>query len=273
MPEMPEVETLKRKLRKKLSGRQILSVQLSGFPLRSPIDDGFAGKLEGRTIRGLLRRGKYLVVELEPKAFWLIHLGMSGRVLFHQANRVGARHTHVVVQFTDFSELEYRDPRRFGLMSVHEVERPEQIPQIASLGKEPLASNFSGSWLEAQLRKSRQEIKSFLLDQRKIAGLGNIYVCESLFRAGIHPGRRCFALAHDEVFRLADAIRSVMRNAIRRRGTSFSDFVDSDGLPGENQNHLAVFQKEGERCSKCGSTICRMSQGNRSTFYCADCQH
>jgi formamidopyrimidine-DNA glycosylase len=212
------------------------------------------------------------VAELEPRAFWLIHLGMSGRILFHDGMQDRTKHTHVIVKFADFTELEYRDPRRFGLMAVYEVSRIAQIPEIASLGKDPLTSGFNGSWLEVQLKKSRQEIKSFLLDQRKIAGLGNIYVCESLFRAGIHPTRRCFTLAHAESFRLADAICEVMRHAIRRRGTSFSDFVDSDGVPGENQNYLEVFQRDGKECSRCGAAICRILQGNRSTFYCGKCQ-
>ena len=142
----------------------------------------------------------------------------------------------------------------------------------SSLGKDPLTSGFDGKWLESQLHESRQEIKSFLLDQRKVAGLGNIYVCESLFLARIRPQRRCYTLASEEIERLADAIRKVLQSSIRRRGTSFSDFVDSEGNPGENQNYLMVFQRNGEACIRCGTPIRRILQGNRSSFYCSNCQ-
>ncbi|HTY62277.1 MAG TPA: bifunctional DNA-formamidopyrimidine glycosylase/DNA-(apurinic or apyrimidinic site) lyase [Acidobacteriota bacterium] len=272
MPEMPEVETIARRLRKHIVGKRIACVRLSGLELRKPLGRDFAAKLPGHKIRKILRRGKYIVLELDPKAFWLIHLGMSGRVLYHVAPQVGGKHTHVIVRFSDATELEYRDPRRFGLMAFYEVRRLSLVPEVRSLGKEPLDAGFNGEWLESQLKKCRQEIKSYLLDQRKIAGLGNIYASESLFLARIHPQRRCFTLTGGETKRLADAIREVMRISIRRRGTSFSDFVDSDGNPGENQNHLLVFQRDGQKCLRCKTPIDRFVQGNRSTFYCRNCQ-
>jgi formamidopyrimidine-DNA glycosylase len=272
MPEMPEVETLVRRLRGKLVGKRIARVSLSGLPLRKPIDASFAGTLRGRTVRKILRRGKYLIVELEPRAFWLIHLGMSGRILYHAGPAAGTKHTHARIRFSDSTELEYRDPRRFGLMAAYGVSRLSQIPEIRLLGKDPLTAGFNGKWLESQLRESRQEIKSFLLNQRKMAGLGNIYVCESLFMAQIHPRRRCHTLAEEETARLADAIRKVLQISIRHHGTSFSDFVDSDGNPGEYQNCLTVFQREGKECIRCGMPIKRMLQGNRSSFYCSNCQ-
>ena len=272
MPEMPEIETLARQLRKALMGKHIAEVRLSGLPLRKPIENTFASKLRGRTIRKILRCGKYIVVELEPKAFWLIHLGMSGRILYRTRQRKGCKHTHAVFRFSDFSELEYRDHRRFGLLAAYEVLHPGQIPEIHSLGKDPLSAGFSGKWLWTQLQKSRTEIKSFLLNQRKLSGLGNIYVCESLFFSRLHPARRCYSLTLEEAARLANAIRRVLRAAIRHNGTSFSDFTDSDGKPGENQHYLAVFNREGEKCARCGAPIKRMRQGNRSSFYCSHCQ-
>jgi formamidopyrimidine-DNA glycosylase len=272
MPEMPEIETLARQFRKTLLGKCVAEVHLSGLPLRKPIADTFAAKLRGRTIRKILRRGKYLVAELEPKAFWLIHLGMSGRILYHAPARARTKHTHAVVQFSDSTELQYRDHRRFGLLAAYEVLRLGQVPEIRSLGKDPLSSGFNDKWLWPLLQKSQQEIKSFLLDQRKVAGLGNIYACESLFLARIHPTRRCFTLASEETARLVGAIRKVLRVAIRRRGTSFSDFYDSEGKPGQNQNHLMVFQRDGKECVRCGAPIRRMRQGNRSSFYCSHCQ-
>ncbi len=272
MPEMPEVETLVRKLQKRLVGKRVAQVSLSGYPLRKPISGGFAQTLQGRTIRRVLRRGKYLILELEPRASWIMHLGMSGRILYHGRPEAGSKHTHAKIRFSDSTELEYRDPRRFGLLAAYDGLRLNQIPEIRSLGKDPLSPGFHGKWLEKQLLKSRQEIKPFLLDQSKVAGLGNIYVCESLFLARIHPQRRCHMLTSQEAECLAGAIQAVMKSAIRHRGTSFSDFVDSEGNPGENQNFLRVFQREHEACARCGAPIKRIVQGNRSSFYCAYCQ-
>jgi formamidopyrimidine-DNA glycosylase len=273
MPEMPEIETIARQLRKTIIGKCIAEVSLSGLPLRKPITGTFSATLRGRTIRKVMRRGKYLVAELEPKAFWLIHLGMSGRILYHATVSAAVRHTHAIFQFSDTTELEYRDPRRFGLLAAYEVLRPGQVPELRLLGKDPLVSGFTPRWLSLLLQKSQQEIKSFLLDQSKIAGLGNIYACESLFLAQIHPARRCFTLNSEEVSRLVIAIRKVLRAAIKNNGTSFSDFRDSDGKRGSNQSFLTVFQREGEECVRCKARVRRMRQGSRSSFYCSNCQH
>jgi len=272
MPEMPEIETLARRLRAAVIGKRITEVHLSGMTLRKPVAESFAGRLLGRTIRKIRRRGKYLVLELEPAASWVIHLGMSGRILVGPQATGRAKHTHAVIRFSDSTRLEYRDPRRFGLLAAYDLLKPSQIPELRPLGRDPLSSGFDGSWLQPLLQKSRQEIKSFLLDQHRISGLGNIYVCESLFHARIHPARRCFTLTPSETVRLVKAIRKVLRLAIRNRGTTFSDFMDSDGRPGENQHHLRVFQREGQKCFRCGAPIQRVRQGNRSTFCCASCQ-
>jgi formamidopyrimidine-DNA glycosylase len=272
MPEMPEIETIARQLRKTIIGKRISEVRLSGLPLRKPIAKTFPAKLRGRTIRKIMRRGKYLVAELEPKAFWLIHLGMSGRILYHATGSAAASHTHAVFQFADATELEYCDPRRFGLLAAYEVLRPDQVPELRLLGKDPLGSGFDAGWLSPLLQKSQQEIKSFLLDQRKIAGLGNIYACESLFIARIHPARRCFTLNSEDASRLVAAIRKVLRSAVKNHGTSFSDFRDSNGKRGSNQSFLMAFQREGKECIRCGGLVRRMRQGNRSSFYCSSCQ-
>lgn len=269
---MPEVETIARQLRKAIIGKRIINVRLSGLNLRKPIAKTFPAKLRGRVIRKIIRRGKYLVLELEPKLLWLIHLGMSGRILCHASASAGAKHTHAVVTFSDATELEYRDPRRFGLLAIYEKSALSRIPELRSLGKDPLSSGFHSQWLQPLLQKSRKEIKSFLFDQRRIAGLGNIYICESLFLAQIHPARRCFTLTSGEIGRLVDAIRKVVRVAVDNNGTSFSDFIDSDGRRGENQNFLMAFQREGKACVRCSAPILRMRQGSRSSFYCASCQ-
>jgi formamidopyrimidine-DNA glycosylase len=272
MPEMPEVETLARKLRKNLIGKQIVQVYLSGLPLRKPIPSTFAENLRGRRIMQILRRGKYLILELKPQAFWIMHLGMSGKIFYPAHAEAKTEHTHAVFQFVDSTALEYRDHRRFGLLAFHDVRYLDQIPEIKSLGMDPLDSRFRQNWLWPFLQKSRQEIKSFLLDQRRIAGIGNIYACEALFIAGIKPDRRCCTLSLAETSRLVRAIRQVLRLAIRCRGTTFSDFRDSDGNPGSNQANLLVFQREGKQCVRCGAVIHRIRQGNRSSFVCSHCQ-
>lgn len=269
---MPEVETLARQLRRTVIGKQVDSVRLSGFPLRKPIAPVFASTIRKRTISRILRKGKYLIAEMNPRAFWVTHLGMTGKLLYHPAPVDFSKHTHAMIRFSDSTVLEYRDHRRFGLLAAYEVPRLNQVPEIGSLGKDPLSHGFDGYWLYRVLQKSEQEIKAFLLDQRRIAGLGNIYACESLFLARIHPSRRCFTLKPEEAEDLAGAIRKVLKGAIRNRGTTFSDFMDSDGNSGNNQNFLLVFQREGKDCVRCGNIVRKLRQGNRSSFYCSSCQ-
>jgi formamidopyrimidine-DNA glycosylase len=271
MPELPEVETIARRLRKSLIGKRVVEVRLSGLPLRKPVAADFASRLRKRTIRHIRRRGKYLVLEVEPQGYWLIHLGMSGRICYDPTEHP-AKHTHVVICFSDGTELHYRDHRRFGLMALHDVASLDQIRELQTLGKDPLSRGFTWKWLWLLLQKSSRELKSLLLDQHRIAGLGNIYACEALFRARLHPGRRSDSLSRQESVRLVRATRKVLREAIRHRGTSFSDFVDSDGQRGDHQQHLQVYQREGEKCRRCRSWIKRWVQGNRSTFFCPRCQ-
>ncbi len=272
MPEMPEVETIARKLRRTIVGKSIAEVRLSGLPLRRPVGNDFGRILVGKTIRRIHRRGKYLIAELNPKSFLVIHLGMSGRLLYSGDPSEPAKHTHATIRFSDASEVQYRDHRRFGLLTTYEVTRLGRIPEILLLGKDPLDHGFTAAWFRPLLRTSRREIKSFLLDQHKVAGLGNIYVCEALYQARIRPRRRCCTLTDDETRSLVRAIRKVIRLAVRNRGTSFSDFMDSDGELGRNQDFLRVFQKEGENCRRCRTPIRRLRQGNRSSFYCPGCQ-
>ncbi|MDR1726928.1 MAG: bifunctional DNA-formamidopyrimidine glycosylase/DNA-(apurinic or apyrimidinic site) lyase [Acidobacteriota bacterium] len=274
MPELPEVETVVRQLREKLPGRIVAEVRLSGLRLRKPVDAALPEKLRGREVRGVSRRGKYIVIGLEPQSFLLIHLGMTGSAVFRDAGGGdgGGRHVHAVLRFADGAALEYRDPRRFGLLGFHEVASAEDIPEVAALGEEPLGRGFTGARLAAWLEGGKRDVKSFLLDQRLVAGLGNIYVCEALFLAGIHPGRRCGQVRRDEATALAAAVRRVLRAAIENRGTSFSDYRDADGRRGGNQRFLKVFHREGEPCPRCGASIRRMRQGGRSSFFCPACQ-
>jgi formamidopyrimidine-DNA glycosylase len=273
MPEMPEVETIARKLRRTIVGKSIKTVWLSGASLRRAVDASFSGCLVSRKIRRVLRRGKYLIIELEPRAYWLIHLGMSGRVVFSASRLAAPKHTHAIIRFSDSSELQYRDHRRFGLLAAYSVEKLAGVPELDALGKDPLSRGLTPAWLQDLVAGSRQEIKAFLLDQTKVAGLGNIYVCEALFHARIHPGRRCFTLTPPETGALVRAIRKTIRMAVRNRGTTFSDFMDSDGELGDNQHFLRVFQLEGKKCRRCRFPIERLRQGNRSSFFCPGCQH
>jgi formamidopyrimidine-DNA glycosylase len=273
MPEMPEVETIARQLRKTIIGKRMAEVKLSGLPLRRPIAKSFPGMVCGRSIISIHRRGKYLLVELAPKAFLLIHLGMSGRILYLERSSEGIKHVHAVFRFFDSTILEYRDPRRFGLLSAYEVSEIEQIPELLCLGMDPLDRRFTGKRLASYLCKSRKAIKDFLLDQSIIAGLGNIYVCEALFEARIHPMRRCNTVTLEEAYCMAAAIQKVLRIAIKNNGTSFSDFLGADGKRGGNQRFLTVFQKEGVACNRCKTPIQRIRQGNRSSFFCPECQY
>ncbi|NWG12991.1 MAG: bifunctional DNA-formamidopyrimidine glycosylase/DNA-(apurinic or apyrimidinic site) lyase [Acidobacteria bacterium] len=274
MPELPEVETIARRLRRAIPGRTIARVSLSGMPLRRPVEGSFIDILRGRKIIRVHRRGKYLVIELEPRAFWVTHLGMSGRIFFYaDACAAGGHHTHATVTFSDGAVLEYRDPRRFGLLAARESRSIGEVPELARLGKDPLSRSFNLRWLEPVLRSTRRDVKSLLLDQSKIAGLGNIYVCEALFHARIHPARRCDRISRREMKSLIRAISRVLRRAIQCRGTTFSDFAASDGSPGGNQRYLRVFRREGLRCRRCRSVIARVRQGNRSSYYCPGCQN
>jgi formamidopyrimidine-DNA glycosylase len=272
MPELPEVETIARKLRRSITGKRIAEIRLSGKSLRRPVPAGLISTLQDRTIRIIHRRGKYLILEMEPRAFWLIHLGMSGRLLYASRPVVPQRHTHAAIRFAEGGELQFVDPRRFGLMDVYEVSGIDGVPEMQRLGRDPLDSVLNGGWLWPELAKSGRDLKAFLLDQHKIAGLGNIYVCEALFRARLHPARRCRTVGRKEAGALAKAICEILQKAVDHRGTSFSDFIDSDGELGSHQDFLRVFQREGEKCRRCRATIERIRQANRSTFYCPRCQ-
>lgn len=273
MPEMPEVETIARGLRKSIVGKCVTGAQLSGKPLRRPVAGDFAVSLRGRKVRDVHRLGKYLILEMEPVAWWLIHLGMSGSISYPADPVSTAAHTHARVRFSDSTELHYRDPRRFGLLAVYPFPRLDQIPELKSLGIDPLTSRIKVDRFWEMLRRSTQEVKSFLLDQRKIAGVGNIYASEALFHARIHPARRCCTLTREDAAHLIEGVRKALRAGLKHNGTTFSDFVRADGVPGENQKYLNAFQREGERCRRCLSSITRLRQGNRSTYFCPHCQH
>jgi formamidopyrimidine-DNA glycosylase len=275
MPELPEVETVVRSLRPALVGRTILSVWSSGKPLRMrrKLDEpALVRACRSARVRAISRRAKYILIELErsgqESSTVVVHLGMTGRLRVESALSPRARHTHVVWELSDGSELRFVDPRRFGWVAF--ATGLQGLPELARLGPDAHTQTDVGS-LAAALARSSAPIKSFLLDQRRIAGLGNIYVCEALFRAGIHPRTKA-RRAQRKSELLAQAIRETLDIGIANCGTSFRDFVDANGAPGRNMQALLVYGREGEPCKTCGSSIRREADAGRSTFFCGHCQ-
>ena len=269
MPELPEVETIRRGLERNLVGAGIVAVEVREPRLRRVVDRDALGLLVGRRIHAVGRRAKYLLVDVGDDLVWLMHLGMSGRVLLVPGEAPAEEHEHVRVDFDRPLTLRYRDPRRFGWMR---LARRDDLEEIAGLGPEPLDGRFAGAAFRGLLRGTRRDIKAALLDQRVVAGIGNIYANEILHLAGVRPTRRCHRVRAEELDAIARATRRVLREAVSRRGTSFSDYFDSDGIPGTFQDVLAVFDRAGEPCRTCRTPIKRRPQGGRSSFYCPSCQ-
>jgi formamidopyrimidine-DNA glycosylase len=275
MPELPEVETVVRTLRPQIVGKTLGAPWTSGLPLRLArrLDRALLTRLSsGARVQAIRRRGKYILIDLSSRggsgAGVMVHLGMTGRLRVQAASEPRAKHTHVCWPLPGEHELRFIDPRRFGNVEAsHDI---DALPEVAALGPDPLSELDEGR-LHELLASSRAPIKAFLLDQHRVAGLGNIYVCEALFRARIHPrtqARRARAKAPV----LMQAIRTTLEIGIANCGTSFRDFVDSTGEPGKNIDALLVYGREGEPCTVCHEPIRRMVDSGRSTFLCARCQ-
>ena len=273
MPELPEVETVARGLAQGIAGRRVVTMKLNRADLRTKLPLGLAARIEGQRILRVGRRAKYLLFHLESGGVLLAHLGMSGRmVLGANGNDAERKHDHVVVTFEDGTVLRFNDARRFGMLDLVESEAALAAhPRLADLGPEPLGNEFSGPILAAALAGKATPIKAALLDQRVVAGLGNIYVCESLYWAGVSPRRLAGTVAGERAEKLARAIRQVLERAIAAGGSSLRDYVQASGELGYFQHHWAVYGKEGEPCPgcDCGKAIRRIVQSGRSTFYCA----
>jgi formamidopyrimidine-DNA glycosylase len=271
MPELPEVETIVRSLRPRLEGVTIDAVWTSGLPLRlaRPLDTALLRRTcRGARIGQVVRRGKYILLETARSAGVLVHLGMSGRLRLQPASDPREKHTHVVWTLAGGNELRFVDPRRFGL--VRAAIDFAELPELAVLGPDPLAE-LDADALEAALVESRAPLKAFLLDQSRIAGLGNIYVSEALFRAGLHPGTPAHR-ARKRAAALMAGIRGALEAGIANRGTTLRDYVDAEGGAGENQAALLVYGREGDPCRTCGTAIRRRVDAQRSTFFCPSCQ-
>jgi formamidopyrimidine-DNA glycosylase len=271
MPELPEVETVRRGLALKISGRRIVRAELRRPDLRRPFPPALAARLDGARIGALGRRGKYILIELDADGLLLLHLGMSGRVTADRAALPDAPHDHVVLTLDDGTVIRFNDPRRFGTLDYVKRGEEDRHPLLAGLGPEPLEPGFDDAYLATKLAGRLTPIKAALLDQRVVAGLGNIYVCEALFRARLSPRRLAASIGLGRAARLVAAIRSVLSEAIAAGGSSLRDYVQADGALGYFQHHWAVYGREGGACPgcDCGAGVRRIVQSGRSTFFCA----
>ncbi len=272
MPELPEVETVCRTLRPHLLGRRIQQIEVREPRLRVPVDVARLDVLAGQRIDSVDRVAKYILLRFSNAAVWLFHLGMSGRLICAGTNSPWQKHDHIVVDFDDGRRLCYHDPRRFGLAIVTQADELADLPQLRHLGVDPFAATLNGDYLYRFTRASERRIRDLLLDQQIVAGLGNIYANELLSIVQVRPTTRACRLTRKQVCMIAAAIPELLQDAIRWCGTSFSDYRDADDKSGEFQNHLRVYDRGGESCRVCRSTIKRVAIGNRSAFYCPKCQ-
>ncbi len=280
MPELPEVETVRAGLAPVLEGRVILGARANRADLRFPLPEGFAARLTGARVMALRRRSKYLLADLAGGETLLVHLGMTGRILvsgaqvgaFIHAHPAPARHDHVVLEIEGGARVTYNDPRRFGAMDLLDTAAAEAHPLLAGLGPEPLGNGFSEGYLAARLAGRKAPVKAALLDQRIVAGLGNIYVCEALHRAGVSPLAPAGAVGPRRLARLVAAIRAVLAEAIAAGGSSLRDYRQADGGLGYFQHAFRVYGRESAPCPACGTPVRRIVQAGRSTWFCPRCQ-
>lgn len=282
MPELPEVETVRRGLLPSMEGQVIAQADINRPDLRWPFPERMAERLQGQRVNALRRRSKYILADLDSGESLLIHLGMSGRMLvsgdplgqFVHEHPMPEKHDHVVLHMANGARITFNDPRRFGAMDLLDTATAAQHKLLAALGPEPLGNLFSDSYLIAALKGKNTPIKSALLNQAIIAGLGNIYVCEALFRAKIHPERKAGQLSKAQISTLVPIIRTVLQDAIEAGGSSLKDFRQADGELGYFQHRFDVYDREGQPCKSdgCNQTILRIVQSGRSSFYCPVCQ-
>ena len=268
MPELPEVETTVRGLERVLRGRRINRVEARRADLRRSFPKNLAQRLTGAKVTGLGRRAKYGLIHTDRDDTMIFHLGMSGSWRIDRSNL--EKHDHLLLETDEGTRLALNDPRRFGSVDLVPTRRLEEWPAFKALGPEPF-DLYAGD-LQHRLRGRTAAIKLLLGDQRIVAGLGNIYVCEALYRAGIHPKRAAGSVSLERLMRLVVGIKEVLAEAIEAGGSSLKDFISPDGELGYFSKSFSVYDREGEPCA-CGGTVKRIVQGSRSTFYCPKCQH
>ena len=286
MPELPEVETVMRGLDREMTGATIRRVETRRAGLRWPFPHGFSERISGARVENLRRRAKFILVELSSGETLLVHLGMSGRFkICPAADSVarnsadpetpdGQKHDHVVITMENETRLTYSDPRRFGMMDLHATRSVDSHRLLSNLGPEPLGNAFNGDYLCKVFEGSARPVKSAMLDQRVVAGLGNIYVCEALWRTGISPTRKAGQISARRISMLVGNIRTVLEDAILAGGSSLRDYRRTDGGLGYFQHSFKVYAREGDSCENpdCDGIVTRTKQSGRSTFYCGKCQ-
>lgn len=289
MPELPEVETVRLGLVPAMEGYVLTDVETRRGDLRIPFPNNFTARMKGRKVKRLRRRAKYLLADLDSGETLVIHLGMSGRMSVYSEGKPrklgnyvydaapdGAglgKHDHVVFETDAPARIIFNDHRRFGLMTLVDTERLEDDRLFRDIGIEPLSDAFNAAYLAQALDGKKTSVKSALLDQRLVAGLGNIYVCEALFRAGISPKRLAGSIKRERIAPLVAAIKKVLKDAIAAGGSTLRDHAQATGDPGNFQHHFLVYGREGKPCkNKCPGTVKRIVQAGRSTFYCPKCQ-
>ena len=273
MPELPEVEVLRRSLERPLLGDRFEAVRVHFPTLREPLCERRLRSLEGRRVVGLRRRAKYLWIDASGGETLVLHLGMSGRLTLVDRTAPLVDHEHLGFELVSGRRLRFRDPRRFGVAFVASTESLDSDRHFRHLGVEPLSSGFDGASLAGLARGRTAPVKSFLMDASVVVGVGNIYASEALYRAGIHPRRSVARIARRRFDRLARAVREVLAEAIEQGGTTLNDFADGEGNSGYFQVSLDVYGREGEPCpAGCGASIRRVTLSNRGTYYCPRCQ-
>jgi formamidopyrimidine-DNA glycosylase len=273
VPELPEVETIRRGLLQRLVGHPITAVRVRQAYLREKVEvDTLQMHVVGTTIEGIDRRAKYLIMRLCPQGILVFHLGMTGRLWLGKPVAQDALHDHLIFDLGPTLELRFHDTRRFGMCFYTTAKALPEHARFRHLGPEPLSPEFSSAYLRTRASGLRKPLKNFLMDASVVVGVGNIYASEAPFLARVHPKREVGRLRPREWDRLVDAIKEVLQAAIDAHGTSFSDYVDSDGRRGEFQNQLLVYGREGEPCIRDGQPIKRLVLAGRSTFYCPNCQ-
>jgi formamidopyrimidine-DNA glycosylase len=273
LPELPEVEVVRSGLEPLIRNHRIRKMQLHRRTLRYPWPTGMAKRLQGRTVLAVERRGKYLLFRLDGPAILVWHLGMTGQFHVLPEKAPPGRHEHAVFAFDDGLSLRYRDMRRFGYAGLLPADAWQLHPWFAGLGPEPLGDGFDGAYLLGRCRSRPAPIKQVLMDAAVVVGIGNIYACEALFRAGIDPFRPARRLKPAQVEALVAAVKAVLTEAIAAGGSTISDFVRADGRPGYFRHAFRVYQRQGQPCLRCGRPILRRLQAGRGTFYCSGCQH
>lgn len=270
MPELPEVETVVRGLERQLPGRVVKTVAQTHLKLRVPLPD--LQVLVGATVLAVRRRAKFVLVDFSNKQTLLIHLGMSGRIVFTPPHTPPAKHDHVRLTFTKGDELRFNDPRRFGLMDICPTGAENKTPHLKTMGPEPFHPTFNSKYLHTKIKSKKTAIKPTIMESKLVVGVGNIYASEALFRAGINPTRAANKLSLAQCEKLVTCIQQTLQDAIQAGGTSLRDYVQTDGTLGYFQHQFNVYNREGQPCRVCGTPIKRIVQAARSTYFCPTCQ-